>query len=352
VTPVSNATLDLRFFGGVDWCYRPTAETDGVSAVHVWYCGTQIAFPRSFGITGYVSDDPDSKVALVGVGLSFPMDKPAAFNSAWESNSIRRSYGAAIGARDLRRFDRQYYIDEFNRALSHGDVDAARRLLNEAVESVEPQLLELMPKILVAYELDAAGYCRNAQRKAVECSAMGNLFPLVLQIIGKGDLCRGGKVTGPRPNLDHPNPVLKAKDSPYVVRDEIVLRSELVIEPGVVIKFTPEARLIISPTGRIVSQGTLTEPVIFTSIYDDQGMDSNNDGVDNPEPGDWRGFEVAEPWEKTTDGWEVQNVMVRYSNTEGPLRTVLERLGVRFEGDLPEKFRNRLSNRISSSLAP
>lgn len=64
----------------------------------------------------------------------------------------------------------------------------------------------------------------------------------------------------------------------------------LTIEPGVVVKFMGGGRFVIN--GRLLAQGTVDQPIVFTSYLDDSfGGDSNNDnGLYTPAPGNWSGL--------------------------------------------------------------
>lgn len=78
--------------------------------------------------------------------------------------------------------------------------------------------------------------------------------------------------------------------SPYVIESSVTLASgnTLTIEPGVVVKlFGWYTSFTVN--GTLIAEGTATDPIIFTSLQDDNyGGDTNGDGnTTNPTPGDW-----------------------------------------------------------------
>jgi hypothetical protein len=67
----------------------------------------------------------------------------------------------------------------------------------------------------------------------------------------------------------------------------------LTLEPGVVVKFGPQQGLGVAD-GKLVANGTLSNPCLFTSIKDDTaGGDTNADGnASAPSRDDWAGVHV------------------------------------------------------------
>lgn len=100
------------------------------------------------------------------------------------------------------------------------------------------------------------------------------------------------------------NSVLVKNKSPYLIDNTVIYISAgktLTIEPGVVIKFFNNAGLV--GNGSIIARGTESDPIVFTSFYDDAyGGDTNQDGLCDPSnassttacpfAGAWRGVDI------------------------------------------------------------
>ena len=85
-------------------------------------------------------------------------------------------------------------------------------------------------------------------------------------------------------------------DSVYIIKRWIAVRAALTIQAGTVIKFEIGNHIVVDGDGGglISALGTSAEPIIFTSIRDDEhGGDTNGDGgLTVPKAGDWRFIEI------------------------------------------------------------
>lgn len=83
-----------------------------------------------------------------------------------------------------------------------------------------------------------------------------------------------------------------ASKSPYVVTSDVFVTegATLTIEPGTIVKFAAGTKLEVVGGSSLVANGTTTQPIIFTSIKDDNaGGDTNRDAdATTPAAGDWR----------------------------------------------------------------
>ena len=106
--------------------------------------------------------------------------------------------------------------------------------------------------------------------------------------------------------------ILTKENSPYFVNNSIFVVNKgvtLSIEPGVVIKFYNDAGMFVQ--GKIISTGTESEPIAFTSFYDDDyGGDLNGDATTtSPSPGAWFGISFSD---SADSGSVLNHTIVRY----------------------------------------
>ncbi|MCG2694466.1 lamin tail domain-containing protein, partial [Candidatus Parcubacteria bacterium] len=118
------------------------------------------------------------------------------------------------------------------------------------------------------------------------------------------------------------NRTLKKSESPYLITYHLTVSEGITlnIEAGVVIKFTPNSGPdTIETKGTIISNGTKEEPVVFTSLHDDEyGGDTRGDGICDPnnasstakcpKAGDWGQISI----EPTSQNSRFDNTIFRY----------------------------------------
>ncbi len=105
--------------------------------------------------------------------------------------------------------------------------------------------------------------------------------------------------------------------SPYIIganldRRMYYVNATLIIEPGVVVKFLPwrnngwySGLMVNGPSGKIIAQGTATEPIVFTSGYDHDYAPEIGGDLD-PLPDDWSGLSLL------ADSSILERVIIRY----------------------------------------
>ena len=106
---------------------------------------------------------------------------------------------------------------------------------------------------------------------------------------------------------------LHASSSPYLVNNALQTfsaSSTLTIESGVVIKFYNDAGFQFISGAKILAQGSVSSPIIFTSFYDDvYAGDTNGDGSSaSPTYGNWFGVRIDSPGTESI----ISNSVFRY----------------------------------------
>lgn len=79
------------------------------------------------------------------------------------------------------------------------------------------------------------------------------------------------------------------KSSVYVIqKSDFTVKDTLIIQSGTIIKFNPDSNcsINISENGLLVAQGSISEPIIFTSLNDPKYNNANQE-TKNPKVGDW-----------------------------------------------------------------
>ncbi len=85
--------------------------------------------------------------------------------------------------------------------------------------------------------------------------------------------------------------------------------STLTIDPGVIVKFASSSSFL-NASGTLIAEGTSLSPIYFTSIKDDVGGDTNDDGASSGSRGDWLGIVIG-PFSSSGSG-SFTHAIVRY----------------------------------------
>jgi Right handed beta helix region len=97
---------------------------------------------------------------------------------------------------------------------------------------------------------------------------------------------------------------------PVVVHSGVTVSSgtALTLQPGLIVKID-NTRLTVN--GTLIADGTVAEPITFTSIKEDLGGDTNGDGAASmPSPGDWVKVDFS-----ATSGGMLDHTRVRYGGS-------------------------------------
>ncbi|MCX6760512.1 MAG: lamin tail domain-containing protein [Candidatus Nealsonbacteria bacterium] len=107
-------------------------------------------------------------------------------------------------------------------------------------------------------------------------------------------------------------------DLPYIIENGAIGGGAVLsLDPGVIVKFKmgPVYKGTMEIYGKILAQGSASNPVIFTSFNDDEyGGDTNNDANNSiPNKGDWYWLHFF------TSGSVLDNTIIKYGGSESPL---------------------------------
>lgn len=95
-------------------------------------------------------------------------------------------------------------------------------------------------------------------------------------------------------NYDIFTPSVWDDDSIYIIENDVKIDAVLTIEPGTIVKFKPDASLQLWDNGTINAVGIKDTVILFTSIKDDTGGDSNGDlSATKPRNGDWNMIDLG-----------------------------------------------------------
>lgn len=84
-------------------------------------------------------------------------------------------------------------------------------------------------------------------------------------------------------------------DKVYVIKTDLYVYSNLTIEAGTIVKFpTKNGGITISPSGKIIAEGSSSSPIVFTSYKDDKNGGDSDGVTANPAKGDWGTIKIMD----------------------------------------------------------
>ncbi|MBM3257718.1 MAG: hypothetical protein FJZ05_00675 [Candidatus Nealsonbacteria bacterium] len=140
---------------------------------------------------------------------------------------------------------------------------------------------------------------------------VGDSCPILKDNTGQNNVLNGIYFYG---SVDKDCTLYQNNDFPYIAEFEVTNTGNLIIEPGVILKFKKYGKLDIE--GKLFVQGYSDKKIIFTSIADDDyGGDTNNDGSST----EARSFF----WDKiffnaSGEGSFIKNAEIRYGGIPDP----------------------------------
>ncbi len=137
-------------------------------------------------------------------------------------------------------------------------------------------------------------------QKCISATAWCSLFGGILLLAG---WALAAEVSGPQSG------VWRIEGSPYIVTGDVIVpaNATLRIEPGVVVKFNSNYRLLVQ--GTLIAEGIMGKRIIFTSIHDKEFGVTGPTTLNLPGNQDWVGIEFAASSQNTS---RIEYAIIRY----------------------------------------